>query len=240
MNLADPTRSERLDALAAQYVLGTLGPRARRRLAAIARRDATVAAAIAAWDGRLSGLAAGVAPVVPAPRVWNAIRHRLGFTDDRGATGAVARTPWWSSLGWWRALATVGFVLAIAFGVSLFAPGPERAEQVVVVLAGPDAKPALIATADRGSRLLNVKAVAPVQIAAGRALELWMLPQGQNPRSLGLIPATGIGRVTLPDTAGAVLQNIPALAVSVEPAGGSPTGLPTGPVIYTGAVQRFY
>jgi anti-sigma-K factor RskA len=67
-----------------------------------------------------------------------------------------------------------------------------------------------------------------------------MLPQGQNPRSLGLIPASGIGRVRLPVPAGTALQNIPALAVSLEPAGGSPTGLPTGPVLYTGAVQQIY
>jgi anti-sigma-K factor RskA len=238
VNLGDPTRRERLDMLAAQYALGTLSGRARRRLAALARRDAVVAGAISAWEYRLSALAAGVTPVVPAPRVWGGIRDRLGFDDGR--VGA-SPTPWWASLGWWRALATVGFVLAFAFGVTLFAPRTEAPpEQVVVVLAGPDARPVLIASADRGSRFLNVKAVALVTVAADRALELWMLPQGQNPRSLGLIPASGVGRVRLPVPAGTALQNIPALAVSLEPAGGSPTGLPTGPVLYTGAVEQIY
>jgi anti-sigma-K factor RskA len=238
MNLGDPTRSERLDALAAQYALGTLSGRARRRLAAIARRDTAVAGAISAWEYRLCALATGVTPVIPAPRVWTAIRDRLGFADTRDR---ALRMPWWASLGWWRALATVGFVLAFAFGVTLFAPRTEAPpEQVVVVLAGPDARPTLIATAERGSRFLNVKAVAPVAIAPDRALELWMLPQGQNPRSLGVIPASGVGRVRLPVPAGTALQNIPALAVSLEPAGGSPTGQPTGPVLYTGAVQQIY
>jgi len=237
MNLADPKLAARLDALAAQYALGTLSARARRRLAAAARRDAAVAAAISTWEHRLSQLAVSVTPVTPAPRVWEAIRTRLGLAEQ----STRAPTSWWASLGWWRAMATVGFVLAFAFGITLFAPRTEQpAEQVVVVLAGPDAKPALIASADRGSRFLSVKAVAPVAIAADRALELWMLPQGQDPRSLGLIPATGVGRVALAAPVGLALQNIPALAVSLEPAGGSPTGKPTGPVLYTGAVQQIY
>ena len=44
----------------------------------------------------------------------------------------------------------------------------------------------------------------------------------------------------LPGPAGTALQNIPALAVSLEPAGGSPTGLPTGPVLYSGPLQKLY
>ncbi len=238
MNLADPNRAARLDALAAQYALGTLSARARRRLAAAARRDAVIAAAISDWENRLSQFAVGVTPVTPAPRVWDAIRARLGLADERATR---APTPWWASLGWWRALATLGFVLAFAFGITLLAPRTEQPrEQVVVVLAGPDAKPALIATADRGNRFLSVKAVTPVAVPADRALELWMLPQGQEPRSLGLIPAAGVGRVALATPVGIALQNVPALAVSLEPTGGSPTGKPTGPVLYTGAVQQIY
>ena len=240
MNLGDPARAARLDALAAQYALGTLSAPGRRRLAGAARRDAAVAAAIAAWENRLAGLAAGITPVTPAPRVWDVIEVRLGLGDARPPVSA-APAPWWSTVGWWRALATIGFVLAFAFGVTLFAPLFERpAEQLVVVLAAPNAQPAMIVTADRGSRALSVKALVPVPIPADRTLELWMLPQGQDPRSLGLIPAAGVARVTLAAPVGAVLRGIPALAVSLEPAGGSPTGKPTGPVLYTGAVQQMY
>ncbi len=126
-------------------------------------------------------------------------------------------------------------------GLLLLAPTAERPfESVVVVLAGPDAKPALVATAERGSRYLTVKAVAAVDVPAGRALELWMLPDGRAPVSMGLVPASGIDRVALRAPAGVALQDIPALAVSVEPPGGSPTGAPTGPVILTGRVERIY
>ena len=87
-----------------------------------------------------------------------------------------------------------------------------------------------------------VKAIAPVQPAGDRVLQLWALPEQGSPRSLGLIPATGaasdVVRLDLPASAGLALQNIPALAVSLEPQGGSPTGLPTGPVLYSGPIQR--
>ena len=65
-----------------------------------------------------------------------------------------------------------------------------------------------------------------------------MLPDGAAPRSLGLVPASGVGRITLPAVPDVALASVPALAVSLEQAGGSPTGAPQGPVLYTGRVER--
>lgn len=236
MNLGRPDRSERLDALAAQYALGTLSPRARKRMGALARSDRTVAQAIAAWEARLSSLAEVIPGVTPSPRVWDGVRSRLGFAEPRPRA-----TPWWTSLGWWRGAAFASFAAALALAVTLFAPRAERPDEaIVVILAGQDAKPVLVASADRGGRYLTVKAVAPVDVATEQALELWALPEGKDPRSLGLIPASGIGRIALAAPAGIQFQGIPALAVSLEPAGGSPTGRPTGPVLFSGGVQRLY
>ena len=236
MDLSRPDRTERLDALAAQYALGTLSPRARRRLARVGRSDPAVARAISAWEMRLAALAEAIPGVTPPPRVWEGIRARLGMAETLPSRG-----PWWSSLGWWRGLAFGSLALAVALAVTLFTGRPgEPSQAIVVVLAGQDGKPVLVASADRGSHVLTVKSVAPVDVAAGRALELWALPQGRDPRSLGLIPASGVGRVTLADTAGVALENTPALAVSLEPSGGSPTGKPTGPVLFSGPVSRLY
>ena len=242
MNLGRPDRSNRLDALAAAYALGTLAAGPRRRLARLAQRDAAVAASIREWEWRLAVLAEGVPGVTPPPRVWEGIRRRLGLADTVGGkSDAARRVPWWASLGLWRGLALAGFALAFALGIATLSPPAERPfESIVVVLAGPDAKPALVATAERGSRYLTVKAVAPVDLARDRSLELWMLPTGKPPMSLGLVPATGIDRVALRAAAGITLQDIPALAVSLEPVGGSRTGEPTGPVLYTGRVERIY
>lgn len=240
MNLGRPDRSARLDALAAAYALGTLGGRSRRRLDRIAQIDPTVAAAVRGWEWRLAALTEGMPGITPPLHVWEGIRKRLGLSGELDSTRRQA-PPWWASLSLWRGLALAGFALAFALGFLLLAPTAERPfESVVVVLAGPDAKPALVATAERGSRYLTVKAVTAVDVPAGRALELWMLPDGRAPVSMGLVPASGIDRVGLRAPAGVALQDIPALAVSVEPAGGSPTGAPTGPVILTGRVERIF
>jgi anti-sigma-K factor RskA len=239
MNLSRPDRAARLDALAAQYALGTLSPRARRRLDAIARLDGTVAAAIRGWGLRLATLTRAVPDVVPPPRVWDGIRGRLGLAG--GPAARPERVGWWASLSLWRGLALAGFAAALALGVALFAPRGERPdERIVAVLAGQDQKPVLIASADRGGRFLTVKAVGPVAVPPGRVLELWALPPGQDLRSLGLIPASGLARLPLAAPAGIAFQGVPAMAVSVEPEGGSPTGKPTGPVLYSGGVQNLY
>jgi anti-sigma-K factor RskA len=241
MNLSRPDRSARLDALAAAYALGTLVGRTRRRLDRIAQTDPAVAAAVRSWEWRLAALTEGMPGITPSLYVWEGIRKRLGLSEPAAPTRAGAAAPWWASLSLWRGLALAGFVLAFALGLLLVAPTTERPyEGVVVVLAGPDSKPALVATAERGNRYLTVKAVATVDVPPGRALELWMLPDGRAPVSMGLVPASGIDRLALRAPVGVALQDIPALAVSVEPPGGSPTGAPTGPVVYTGRVERIY
>jgi anti-sigma-K factor RskA len=80
--------------------------------------------------------------------------------------------------------------------------------------------------------------LSPVGMTPDRVLELWSVPPEGNPRSLGLISANGVTvlkRERLPAT---VLKGgTAALAVSVEPPGGSPTGVPTGPVVFAGKLQ---
>jgi anti-sigma-K factor RskA len=234
MNYLEP---ERLDALAAQYVLGTLSRAARERLARLARANETVAAALRAWEARLLPLAESLPPVAPPEHVWPAILDRIQGQRESGSI--------WANLGLWRGLTLAGFATAMALVVVLLTPRPETPiEALVVVLAGQDARPALLVSADRSGRTLTLKAIAPVQPAGDRVLQLWALPEQGSPRSLGLIPATGaasdVVRLDLPASAGLALQNIPALAVSLEPQGGSPTGLPTGPVLYSGPIQRLY
>jgi anti-sigma-K factor RskA len=234
MNYLKP---ERLDALAAQYVLGTLSRRARGRLERLSPSNEAIAVAIRGWESRLLPLAQSLPPVAPPDRVWAAIVRRVHGQRDSGSI--------WANIGLWRGLTLAGFATALALSVILLSPRSELPiETLVVVLAGQDARPALVASADRSGRTLTFKAVAPVQPASDRVLQLWALPAQGNPRSLGLIPASsggsGVVRLDLPVPAGQALQNIPALAISLEPLGGSPTGLPTGPVLYSGPIQRLY
>jgi anti-sigma-K factor RskA len=227
---------ERADALAAEYVLGTLSRRARTRFARFIGIDRGITDAVIAWEARLLPFAESIAPVSPPERVWAQILARV--QNRREPTPAPSL---WANVGLWRGLALAGFATAMALSIVLLSPPAERPDQTMVaILAGADAKPVLVATADRAGHTLRVKAVAPVDIAADRALELWALPAAGNPRSLGLIAPSGVVQIALTGSADAALAQIPVLAVSLEPRGGSPTGLPTGPVLYSGPIQRLY
>lgn len=238
MNLSRPDRRERLDRLAAEFALGTSPPRVRRRLTTIARRDRTVATALSAWERRIAVLADDVPPLTPPPRVWRQIVSRLGL-EPEGTSTPGAR--WWQRVACWRAFAATSFIVAVALGISELRRAPETpAAPLVVVLAGADAKAGLIATATRGERYLTLKTVGNATPGPGRVFELWALPQAGAPRALGVIPAGGIVRVPLINPVDESLSDILTLAVSVEPPGGSTTGQPTGPVLYSGAVERMY
>ncbi len=237
MNLSRPDRPQRLDLLAAQHALGTLPARARMRLARMAQTDTVVAGAIRSWEQRLSPLAEGGPPITPSPRLWKVIALRLGLEPVRAAAPAL----WWNRVAFWRGLALAGFVAAFALGITLLAPTPQVPEQAIVaVLAGQDAKPALIASIGRADRILTVKAVDAAVVPPDKALELWMLPDGQPPRSLGVLPRGAVARITLPNVPEIAFANVPALAVSLEAAGGSTTGAPQGPVLYSGKLERMY
>src|SRR4029078_8056375 len=82
---------------------------------------------------------------------------RLGLDVRSAAPEPPAR--WWGRVGVWRALTAIGFVAPLALGVlQLGRPPVPAAAPIVVVLAGSDAKPALIATALRNDPFLTVKA----------------------------------------------------------------------------------
>lgn len=237
MNLSRPDRLARLDALASAYVLGTLSARARARLARVARTDTVVAQTIRAWEQRLLPFAEGAPPITPPPQVWRRITLRLGLDAVRPSE----RGPWWTRVAFWRGFAVTSFVAALGLAVAVLTPRPVPvAQPIVVVLAGEDARPALIATLTRDSRTLTVKPVGAAPVPPDRSLQLWLLPDGAPPRSLGVLPPSGIARLELPAAPDVALANVPALAVSLEQAGGSPTGAPQGPVLYTGRVERFY
>ncbi|MGA7438198.1 MAG: anti-sigma factor, partial [Luteibacter sp.] len=86
------------------------------------------------------------------------------------------------------------------------------------------------------SELLLIPAT-PQPVAAGRDTELWLIPEGGAPIAVGVFPSAGGKRFVLPRDLVSRLGPSAALAVSVEPTGGSPTGQPTGPVIAKGAIR---
>jgi anti-sigma-K factor RskA len=101
-------------------------------------------------------------------------------------------------------------------------------------------KPVLVAMAGRKSDTMIVRAVDERPIPSDRDLELWTLPPGAKPHSLGVVSARSSSLVKLAGNADTELGNIPTLAITLEPKGGSPTGGPTGPVLYAGPCLKFW
>jgi anti-sigma-K factor RskA len=85
-------------------------------------------------------------------------------------------------------------------------------------------------------RSLMVAATAPMPDDPGHAHELWLIPADGKPRSMGVMPK-GTMRATVPMPMAAQFAEGATLAISVEPMDGSPTGLPTGPVVASGTLR---
>ncbi len=218
-----------MHALAGEYVLGTLRGLARRRFEALARDDREAAAILRRWQDALTPLADRVAPVEAPARVWRAIEARIAAGERPGGL--------WSSLAFWRGFGVMAAGAAAVLFAAFLWLAPQRAPQeaaFVAVLTSSDAVPRVVVSMPT-REVLQVRVVKPWSGVEGRALELWALPKDGKPRSLGLFRNAGDTRLVLtPDDKR--LAGMTALAVSLEPAGGSPTGQPTGPVLCSGAV----
>ena len=226
----DYGKSDLADALAADYVLGTMRGGARRRFEALLPGHVELRRATAAWTDRLLPLTEAIDPVEPPGEVWRKISDRL---DRRKSVTAGA----WQRVSFWRSFAALASVAAIGFAVLLASPRP-TAPPIVVVLAPTSAAASatgatpIVASISGDGTTLVTRPIVPVAAQADRALELWAVPtDGSGPRSLGVLP-TGAGATVA--LRAKVLAGVDTLAVSVEPAGGSPTGKPTGPIVYAG------
>lgn len=232
----DYSRPNRADALAAQYVAGTLRGGARRRFEALLPSHPALRNAVQVWQARLMPLTAALEPVPPPAQVWQRIERRLW-----PAAESPVAAPWWRRLGVWRGLSAFASVAAVSLAVLLASPPPAQAPVVIVLQgtgAGGLAANTFVASVSGDGRALVTRPLQPVSLQADRVLELWSVPPEGNPRSLGLISASGstvLPRGKLPETL--LKGGTAALAVSVEPPGGSPTGVPTGPVVYAGKLQ---
>jgi anti-sigma-K factor RskA len=234
-------KPELRERLAAEYVLGTLRGGARDRMRRWLREDAALARAVAEWEARLTPLAQAVQPVRTPARVWDGIEARLGASHADRATG------WWDRVGFWRPLGILasGAMAALLAAVILLpaekpAPAEAMPAAYIAVLSDPKTqRPVLVAAAARQDARLSVRALDPAILVAGRSLELWAVPRKGVPKSLGLVEAEH-ATLQLAAQADRSLGDIPLLAVSLEPKGGSPTGAPTGPVLYSGPCVKYW
>jgi len=108
--------------------------------------------------------------------------------------------------------------------------------RLVAVLQQDPTNPAFLLTVDPQSRTMIVRRVsaAPEQ---GRSYELWLIAKGAPaPKSLGLVGGDEFTQRPIPGNFDLATLRTASYAVSLEPAGGSPSGVPTGPVLFTGNI----
>lgn len=208
------TLSQDDDLLAAEYALGVQDSETRATLEQRIRREPAFAGAVADWENRLGGMNDGFADV-PAPNLLPQIEARL-FPK---APAAPRRR-----IGWFGFAtgAISAAALAVAVIITVVPVTPPLAP-LLTTLAAAD----LVYEVRSDGATLQVTRVSGSPAPAGQVHELWLIAAGQPPQSLGLLADAPLRVDYAAPAAGW------ALAVSVEPAGGAPRGLPSGPVIAT-------
>lgn len=231
------------DLLAAEYVLGSLRGAARKRFESLAAIRSDWKQAENWWGLKLHLLADTAPAIAPRKQVWQTIETRL-----YGSKATV--TP-----SWWRMLALGSSGITAVLAILMFTRAPEIVEvpvkvavnvpvevpATVAILADADAKPGwmlALAKNKAGEAEIRVTTLASLKQANDKSFELWILPPDKSaPVSLGVLPQHGNQQVVVTaKTAALLIQS--GLAVSLEPVGGSPTGKPTGAVLYQGKLTQ--
>lgn len=247
------------DDLAGEYVLGVLDAAQRREVESRLDHDAALAGEVQAWETRLTPLFDEVAAAHVPGYVWGRICNALGIQPSHSSTPSRAeainaKNSFWESLGFWRgvsglAMASVG-VLAIALmtqkptivevpievPVQVPAPVPPPPQPgLVSTLAQDNGSAGFVASVDRDTGMMMVTPLM-AEPDDGRVQELWIIPNGQKPISLGVLDASKPQARKLPSNLLASVSTEAIFAVTLEPAGGAPGGNPTGPIIAKGPI----
>jgi anti-sigma-K factor RskA len=233
------------ESLAGEYVLGLLSGEALLDARGRMANDATFARDVADWDERLAPLFDTIAPIAPPARVWEAIaaalQHRSAEAAANGEVVHLRRQVRRWQLG-------TGVAAALASVLAIVGLQPARVEPGAPppATAVPVPPPLIAAFAPKGGGTISVvyrphegrliARASELPNRAGHDLELWVLPPGGAPLPLGVVPPDNDRSLALAPAIPAKLSPGAMLAVSLEPVGGSPTGLPTGPVLATAKI----
>ena len=231
-----------IDALAGEYVLGTLDAAERVAVAARRQREPALNWAIEAWEQRLSPLLDLVSPVAPPVQLQAALNARLDRAATTQLTPKAPGAPVSNLISLenrvrrWRRVAVAASALAASLAVTIGVREtmrPDVPNNFVAVFQKDDASPAFLLSVDLQSRNLSIRRVA-ADVPDGKTYQLWIASDkiGPAPKSLGLIEASDRNvqkALTVYDQS---LVQQATFGVSLEPAGGSPTGKPTGPVFH--------
>lgn len=230
MNYLKP---ELLEQLAAEYVLGTMRGSARRRFERLMMDSYKARNAVWEWEQQINPMVEALPGQAPPRKIWKKIEQRINPQQQKSE----------STLWFWRSWSAVSAALVIVLAIAITQQAliqPGQPDQIAM-FNDEQAKPLWLITTNSRTGKLVVKPINAQAVAVdNQAFELWMLPKQGNPQSMGLMPVSGsaVETVLSPQLLN-ILQNSDGLAISLEPEGGSPTGLPTGPVVYQAPIVNF-
>ncbi len=229
------------DFLAAEHALGLLDGEALLEARGLMTSDAAFAALVGDWQEKLAPLFDEISEVRPSDALLEKIRAEIVRDAPRGELVMLKRR-----VGMWQGATAA--VSAIAASLLLLvatdvgrsppiAPPVSEPRPAPMVAALMDKDHAMLASAawraDEGSLMVMPGKMPP---APGRSHQLWIIPADGTPRSIGMMTGGGMHRMAVPAALRGYFADKAMLAISVEPEGGSPGPLPTGPVIASGAL----
>jgi anti-sigma-K factor RskA len=228
-----PESAESRDTLAGEYVLGTLSSEQHAEVTERLPTDASLRAAVDAWEARLFDLTALAAPLPPSARLWSRIQRSL---DELAAPPPRHQPGWWQRLGLWQGLSAAGLAASLLLAFTLLTAPPATTQYFVVLVAPDSQAPGWVIQAS-DSRSIELLPLGQDSVPDGMALQFWTKGEKWSaPVSLGLVKPGAQNRVPL--------DNLPQLEanqlfeLTLEKAGGSPTGLPTGPIRFIGRAMK--
>lgn len=215
------------DILAAELALGLLEAEEQAQAERRQRIDPEFAAKVADWQSRLSPMAEAIAPVTPPKALFKKIAGEAYPDSPKGLWRQLGLLP--ALLG--AAAAALVLVVTLQFGLLT---GPAEPSLVARVAAEDNSLVVAAAFVAETDTLFVERTTGAA--ASERVHELWLIAGDAAPVSLGLIEVSNsVIELAVPAEIAALLQG-GVLAVSDEPAGGSPTGAPTGAVLAVGEI----
>ena len=226
-----PDRSDD-DMLAAEYVAGVLPADERQMASRRIDTEPAFARLVDQWEVRLAPLGNAYQPVEPPASVKAAIDRRL-------FTGAERRRPVDQPCILARACGCRARRSRGRYCCSLRQSARRNSLplRLVASLAAEGSDVRYLAVYDAARCEVSLSHVSGER-ASGRDFELWMIEGSNPPVSMGVIPVGATTHIVITPEIRDRLASGAVLAISLEPAGGSPTGQPTGPVVATGDLKN--
>lgn len=253
MSMHDENDNNSVDMIAADYVMGLLDSAEQAQADQRMLSDAAFANAVNAWRERLADFDTTAEPLTPSPALWDRIAattRKETISALPGARNAVRGATLWDNLGFWRTTGLTASAAAALFAMIALGALTTSKELRRDLVALAQRKPIYVAvlvndaTKEAGA-IVNTFAngrvelipLKDIDVPAGRTLQVWTLwDRAIGPKSIGITGESKTIQLNLDQLPETVADQL--FEITLEPAGGSPIGRPTGPILYKGTTSR--